>query len=126
MKLQRWHGQFIRFNIVGLASTLLHVAVAFALLDILDFSLMASNVGAFAVAISFSYMGHARWSFETNGELKSMLRFCVASGVNLLLIIGISHVVTVSQWQPYMGIVLVAVIIPLVGFFMQKLWVFER
>ena len=96
MKL--WQRQFVRYGLVGIVSTGVHVAVAFLLL----------------------------WSFETKGELVSLGKFAVASSVTLTLIVLISNAVNLLRLPPYTGILMVAVIIPLVGFVLQKLWVFNR
>tara|TARA_R110002072_G_scaffold2011_6_gene16975 strand:+ start:21560 stop:21898 length:339 start_codon:yes stop_codon:yes gene_type:complete len=112
--------------LVGIVSTGVHVAVAFLLLNLFGVSLLASNLGAFSVAIFVSYFGNALWSFETKGELVSLGKFAVASSVTLTLIVLISNAVNLLRLPPYTGILMVAVIIPLVGFVLQKLWVFNR
>jgi putative flippase GtrA len=124
--MRLWRKQFIRYGFVGIASTTVHVVVAFFLLNLAGMSLLMSNVGAFFIAIFVSYFGNALWSFETKGEIKSMGRFFVASSITLLLIVLISNFVTEAGFPPYTGILMIAVVIPVVGFFIQKLWVFSR
>lgn len=124
MKL--WHKQFVRYGFVGVASTTIHVVVAFFLLNSVGFSLLLSNIGAFCSAIFVSYFGNALWSFETRGEVRSMWKFFIASIVTLTLIVVISTVVTETGLPPYTGILAIAVVIPSVGFLIQKLWVFNR
>ena len=126
MKFKTWHKQFIRFGSVGVAATTVHVLFAFALLDNLNFSLLAANVSAFFAAFFVSYFGNALWSFESRQEMKSLLRFFVASGINLSVIVIISNWVTDTELPVYTGILLVAMVIPIIGFIVQKFWVFRR
>lgn len=124
MKL--WHKQFMRYGLVGAISTTIHVVAAFFFLNIVGVTLLMANVGAFFTAISVSYFGNALWSFEAGGEVRSMGRFFAASGVTLALIVLISNGVTMAGLPPYTGILMIAVVIPIVGFLIQKLWVFNR
>lgn len=124
MKL--WHKQFVRYGFVGISSTLVHVAVAFFLLNGLNSSLLSANIVAFFTAIFVSYFGNALWSFESKGEAKTMWRFLVASALTLTLIVLISNWITESGLPPSIGVIMIAIVIPIVGFVLQKLWVFNR
>ena len=126
MRVKLWHKQFVRYGFVGVASTTIHVVVAFFLLNVIGVSLLRANIGAFCSAIFVSYFGNALWSFETKGEVKSMGKFFVASAITLLLIVFISNWVTEAGLPPYIGVLMIAVVIPIVGFILQKLWVFNR
>jgi putative flippase GtrA len=121
-----WYKQFFRYGVVGVASTTVHVVMAFFLLNYVGLTLLSSNVGAFFTAIFVSYFGNAIWSFEAGGEVRSMAKFFVASAVTLTLIVLISNGVTEAELPPYTGILMIAVVIPIVGFILQKLWVFNR
>ena len=124
MKL--WQRQFIRYGFVGIGSTTIHVTVAFALLHFVEVSLLIANISAFFAALSFSYFGNALWSFESGSGAKSMSKFLVVSVATLSLIVVISNWVTEAGIPPYLGIGMIAVVIPLVSFVLQKLWVFNR
>lgn len=124
VKISLWHKQLFRFCMVGVASTTLHILVAFFLLNSIGLSLLESNLGAFFCAFFVSYFGNALWSFESKGEMQSMIRFICAYGVHLLLIVLISNWVTETGLPPYIGILMIALVIPCVGFALQKLWVF--
>ncbi|MEZ5503557.1 MAG: GtrA family protein [Halioglobus sp.] len=126
MRIKLWHRQFIRFGFVGLVSTAVHVTVAFLLLDVFDLSLLIANICAFFTAMSFSYFGNAMWSFEAKSDAKSVARFFCASAVTLTMITLISNWVTETGLPPYFGIFIIALVIPIVGFILQKIWVFNR
>ena len=126
MKIKLWHTQFVRYGFVGIASTLVHVAMAFTLTNLVGLPLVFANVGAFFTAVFVSYFGNARWSFGVKEGVQSLGRFFGASALTLTLIIFISIWVTDAGWPPYTGILMTAVTIPIVGFSLQKLWVFNR
>ena len=76
--------------------------------------------------MSVSYFGSALWSFESRAEIKSMQKFMVLSIIALASTITISQWVTAKGLPPYYGILLTALVIPLVSFSVQKLWVFQK
>ncbi len=82
-------GKALRFGIVGVFNTVVDVA-AFALLLAAGATALAANVGAWLVAVSFSYAINSRWSFERSGELheaRSIARFL---GMGALISLGVS------------------------------------
>lgn len=121
-----WQKQLIRYGFVGVGATTVHLFVAFSLLHFLEASLVIANVSAFFSALSFSYFGNALWSFESRSGVKSLGKFLVVSAVTLSLIVVISTWSTSAGVAPYIGILMIAVLIPMVSFLLQKLWVFGR
>lgn len=82
-------GKALRFGIVGVFNTVVDLA-AFALLLAAGATALAANVGAWLVAVSFSYAINSRWSFERSGELheaRSIARFL---GMGALISLGVS------------------------------------
>lgn len=78
-----------RFVLVGLANTAIDLAV-FALLVAASAPPLLANLGAWLVAVSFSYVANSRWSFERNRNLKthtSVLRFMA---LGALISLGVS------------------------------------
>lgn len=79
----------LRFGAVGILNTLVDIA-SFALLIALGTPALAANVGAWLVAVSFSYALNSRWSFERNTDLRegwSLLRFL---GLGAIISLGVS------------------------------------
>lgn len=78
-----------RFVIVGLANTAIDLAV-FWLLVMAAAPPLLANLGAWLVAVSFSYAANSRWSFERNRDLRthvSVLRFMA---LGALISLGVS------------------------------------
>lgn len=79
----------LRFGAVGILNTLVDLA-SFGLLIALSVPALVANVGAWLVAVSFSYALNSRWSFERNAALHegwSILRFF---GLGALISLGVS------------------------------------
>ena len=73
-----------------------------------------------------SYLGHALWSFEASNEISSQLKYLVLSVIALATIMLISYWVTESGIPGSFGILITAVVIPIISFVVQKLWVFQK
>ena len=126
VKIKVWHKQFLRFCVVGVASTSAYLIASTILLVGFDKSLIVANLGGFFAAAIISYLGNALWSFETTGEARSFLKFLVLCAVVFVTSVVISNWVTRTGLPQYYGILLTAGIIPFISFGLQKLWVFQK
>jgi putative flippase GtrA len=126
VRIKLWHRQLIRYGLVGIVSTTVHIVMATLLLKFAGLSLVLSNVGAFLSAVFVSYYGNALWSFQAQVEVRSIGKFVGASTITLTLIVLISNWVTQAGVSPYLGILMIAVVVPIIGFILQKIWVFGR
>lgn len=68
-----------RFAVTGALATAVHVLVAYTALLVVAVSPFSANLVAFCVALAFSYIGHARWTFRRPGL--GLLEFVRFSGV---------------------------------------------
>jgi putative flippase GtrA len=126
LKIKLWHKQFLRFCVVGVASTSVYIAAATVLLVVFEKTLTVANIGAFFTSLSISYLGNALWSFEANSEARSMAKFFVLCVVALTTTILIAEWVTRTGAPTYFGILFTALVIPVISFCVQKYWVFEK
>ncbi|MBX3567584.1 MAG: GtrA family protein [Rhizobiaceae bacterium] len=72
-------GKMLRFGLVGVANSLIDLAV-FSVLIWAQVAPLPANVAGWALAIAFSYLVNSRWSFERSaqvGEARSAVRFIV-------------------------------------------------
>jgi putative flippase GtrA len=111
--------------VVGLAATFLHVCLALFFLQVVSFGLLFSNLGAFFLAVFVSYCGNSKWSFERAIGVLSAKRFFILAVLNISVIAAVSKLVELYDYPSYCGVIVVAVLIPLVGFVAQKFWVFK-
>ena len=126
LKLKLWHRQLLRFSVVGIIATSTHIIMAVVLLNVLGATLTLVNIGGFFSSLSVTYLGNALWSFESKGEIKSLLKFSV------LCILALTSTIFISQWitqkglPAYYGILITAAVIPLISFTVQKFWIFQK
>lgn len=77
--------RFLRFCVVGVANTLLHLAVVYTLVEVLGLLPTMANVLAFIVANLFSFLVNSRWTFQQAAGLQRYSRFLVVSLTGLVL-----------------------------------------
>lgn len=116
----------LRFCIIGSCSLLVYVSTGFLLLNVVGLTLMAANIIAFFPALMVSYLGQALWSFEASNETSSLLKFVMLSVIALATTMLISYSVTESSIPASFGILITAVVLPIISFVVQKLWVFQK
>lgn len=81
------HGKAVRFLIVGVGNTAIDFSV-FGLLIYAGLTALLANLAAWVVAVVFSYVANANWSFERRvRHLPALLRF-VASGALISLLVS--------------------------------------
>lgn len=117
--------QLGRFASVGLAATLLHVAVALAA-SRLGFSPQAANGAGFAAALGLSYVGHGRFTFGRRlAHHRHGPRFLATAGLGFAMSSFLTQLIAVWMGAPFavaMGAVALAV--PASTFVLCKVWVF--
>lgn len=85
----------VRFGLVGVANSMIDLAVFAAALT-LGTPALAANLLGWLVAVGFSYFANSRWSFERNpdiGDARSALRFV---SLGALVTLGVSSGVLLS------------------------------
>jgi len=117
--------QAVRFALVGVGVTLIHVLVAVWLIDACGQPLVVANGAAFVVATLASYTMNTLWSFGRKLEVISLARFISVSFVGFLATLGISAL-TESMDLPYpVGIALVVLLVPGISFMLHRIWTYR-
>ena len=119
--------QFGRFSIVGLAATGVHVAAGVLLVDGWGISPFSGNLGAFLFAVLVSYTGHYGWTFKsTRAHAECFWRFVVVAVICLVLNQTIVYAVVNRLGGSYhLALAIVVIIMPVVGFILNKCWTFH-
>lgn len=102
----------LRFAVVGIGVTLLHVAVATCALEVGAWSPAAANGLAFAVANLTSYLANTHWSFRERPGAGNALRFAAVSLAALALTMGLAAAVQHAGGPNALGIALVITMVP--------------
>ena len=118
---------FIRFGIVGVASTLIHVAVFSTLVALFHVAPVVASVPAFLTAMFASYGVNQRWTFGTQGSHKVYLpKYAAVALLGLGLNVLITYLVVdiLSKWYGF-SLALVVTVVPLATFLLNKNWAFK-
>jgi putative flippase GtrA len=118
--------ELLRFGVVGVGASIVHVIVALLLIERATMPLLWANAVAFSVAVFVSYFGNHAWTFRRAGyHRKHFPRFFViALGGLALNQIIVFLTVDVAGIAYLYGILLVVMIVPGLSFALSKCWAF--
>jgi putative flippase GtrA len=114
-----------RFAAVGIGSTVLHIAVASALIEVARYTAGEANGIAFIIATLASYWLNTAWTFQAPLALGSLSRFVLVAAFGLILTIGIASVIEKFGYHYLIGICLVVTIVPALTFCLHTLWTYK-
>jgi len=123
--------QGMRFGIVGLLATGVHVLVFVGCIEILDIAPLWANFPAFLVALATGFIGHFTWTFRMHQRSlqddwsaalpKYLLVSFIGLGLNTLVV----YIVVNFLGHPYShALVLMVTVVPATIFVLQKYWTF--
>ena len=119
--------QFTRFAGIGVFATATHVAAALFSEATLGFPPQIANLLGFLSAVSLSYLGQGRFTFDV--ALRHRVhgpRFLASALLGLALSSGLTLVIAVWMAAPFaIAMMVVAVAVPAATFVMCKFWVFN-
>jgi putative flippase GtrA len=119
--------QLLRFAGVGIAATMVHVAIAAVAGLAFGFEPFVANFIGFAVAFGLSYLGHFHLTFALRaGHRQHLVRFLVLSLAGLAASSGTIWLMTVRlDLPPLLAFAAVGVVVPLVSFLLARSWAFN-
>ena len=120
-------GRILRFSVIGASVAVIYI-VAFIILSRQGASPYIANLIAFALAVTFQYVGQTLWTFRGSlGNGIQGVRFVVSIGVGLLLSTVISSLLAPAfEWSPWLAATLVAVLLPITNFVAFRFWVYRN
>jgi putative flippase GtrA len=124
-------GQLIRFGIAGGLSSVVYSLVYLPLTTFVfpPRLAVAAVPFAFAVAVTFGFFAHSRWSFRDHGArtpgAAQQLRFVAVQGAGLAFNAAITWFGTaVLHLQPWVPLIPAIFLAAVVTFILNRLWVF--
>ena len=115
--------KLVRYAFIGGFSTLIHIAIASLYIYFIDQSLFQSNIVGFFVAYLFSYTIQSKFVFEKKLSTgKAFKYFLVQIGA---LLISILLTDTMNEYNSYIKTIAIALLLPLVTFFIHRFWTFK-
>lgn len=117
----------MRFALVGIAATLTHAVVLWALVSLAGIRPSGATLLAFAIAFGVSYLGHYNFTFrskEPHAAALPAFGFAAGTGalLNLMIFVLMTDVFRASYWQAF-AITVVAV--PPVVYILSKSFAFS-
>ena len=116
--------QIIRYGIVGVISTLIHIIAASLFVRFVYASLLFSNIVGFSCAFGFSYVSQSKFVFLSELTYKKALKFLLVQVIALILAVKAAQMA--DNVSIYIQIFLVAIFLPVCAFFVHKLWTFAE
>ena len=121
-----WKAQFIRFGIIGVGALISYAILTFLAVR-QGFDPVVSSFCIYLGCTVGTYLGHRLLTFTSrNSPVREMGKFLAVSLVGLFTSTAIMGVTQKGGLHPYVGIVSVSGIIPIVNFVVFKLWVFRQ
>jgi putative flippase GtrA len=117
-----------RFTSVGILATCTYLAVANALLAIGATSPGAASVAGYLAGMLISFFGQGRFTFLVRRHTaRQAMRFVAASLCGLIISYSGMHLAVFNLGlPPFMGTILVAILVPLINLLLLKWWVFRE
>lgn len=118
--------QLAAFGAVGVCATLVHVALASALIEWAGVEGFAANACGAAAAFSISYLGNARITFASERRLlDGAIRYLAVTLVSLALSSAVLAVTQHNGLPTYAYALIVVLTVPPATFLLAKFWAFQ-
>ena len=115
----------IRFVATGIAATLTHTGVVFALANGFSWTAGRANFVAFIVATLLSYTLNSLWSFGARMTRRNALRFAAVATLCAALAALLADGVARAGYGLLVGIGVVVVVITPVSFLLHRNWTYR-
>jgi putative flippase GtrA len=115
----------VRFAIVGIVATTIHIIVVSILIPYFDVDVGISNGIAFVVATFFSKIVNTRWTFQTSMTQRILLRFWSVSIIGALLSVFISKFAESAGMHYLNGVLLVVLFVPAIAYCCHHFWTYR-
>ncbi|MFA0608575.1 GtrA family protein [Vibrio sp. 10N.222.49.B4] len=116
----------IKFGTIGVVNTLVHTTLVILAVEIVRLNPVLSNIIAFFITNILSYFMNAYWVFSSKVSVSKYLKFLFASATALIGTVLFSSLAEAMNWHYLIGIVLISTVLPLITYFVYKVWVFSR
>lgn len=119
--------QIASFGVVGICATLVHVVLAWTLIERAAVDGFLANACGAAAAFSVSYLGNARITFASGRSLLGgAIRYLGVTLVSLALTSAILAMVEHNGLPTWVYALIVVVTVPPTTFLLAKFWAFQR
>jgi putative flippase GtrA len=118
--------QVFYFGVVGISATLTNYIFAVLSYEYVGLNIFVSQFVGYCLAVMVSLFGHSKFTFETKLNTNVIFRFVIVSLTTLVvsefLLLYLERSFSLSH---RISLLVVVVFIPVITFFLSKLWVFN-
>jgi putative flippase GtrA len=115
--------RIVRFALTGGMATAIHIAVAFSFIHLIEDNVLYANILGFSIAFLFSYFAQTVLVFRQPVKLNNALRFFLVQFGALMISQAISELF--SDWNSYIRVMMVVVILPIITYLIHKVWTYS-
>lgn len=115
--------RLVRFALTGGMATAIHIAVAFSFIHLIKDNVLYANILGFSIAFLFSYFAQTVLVFRQKVNLRNALRFFMVQFGALMISQTISELF--SDWNSYIRVLMVVVILPIITYLIHKVWTYS-
>ena len=123
MNIRAFIIQLTKYGIFGVIATLIHLFTAWALIYFFQTTVFISNMLAFFVAFSFSYIFQTLYVFKTIFHFSKLFKFFTVQFGTFLFSYILSEMLSIQN--NYLHTLLIVAIMPLITFVIHKFWTFK-
>lgn len=122
--------QFIKFAVVGVINTLLHLAILYVLVEYFSIYYVLASFIAFLIAVTNSFILNTIWTFNTNIRIDTKskyIKFFVISSLALIINLSLLYLITEYLHIWYIASQISATFFSLlVNFLGNKFWTYRE
>ncbi|RUM75152.1 MAG: GtrA family protein [Sulfurovum sp.] len=115
--------KIIRYALIGAIATIIHLSVSTFYIAKIDNTLFVSNVLGFLISYIFSYVMQSKMVFEHAINVEKAIKYFIVQFSSLLLSVFLSDIA--SEYNNYLKTVMVIIMMPIMTFFIHKMWTFK-
>lgn len=120
--------RFIKFGMVGVLNTLVNWIIFF-ILNLFGMYYILANIIAYTLGTINSYLWNTLWVFKyrEKASADTTIKFIILNLVGLGLNTGILYVlVDLYNLNKFIGLVITTIIVMIINYVVNKLWVFSK
>lgn len=114
--------QFSKYTLIGILNTLIHWLVFFVFYTLFSSSQSLSNLLGFAVAVVFSFFMNAKFTFQTQANIRRFISFTLFMAIVSWLV---GYIADIIALPPLLTLIAFSGISLVLGFLYAKIIVFE-
>lgn len=118
--------QLIRFALVGVVNTALHLAVVGVMTQIFGLTQLISNSVAYVIASSFSFVVNSIWSFQVKPQAHRFARFQIVGLLGVIVSATFGHLGDVFGWHYVITVLLTGCFVPFISFLGHRIYTYSK